>query len=199
MIELPPLPYEPTALEPYVSEETISYHYGKHHAGYVNTTNELIAGSDLADKSLEDIILTAASDTVYTKLFNNAAQVYNHNFYWESLTANPVHKKIPPVLEAKIIGDFGSVDALKAELKNKGLAQFGSGWTWLVLEDGHLKVVNTSNANTPLTTPSQKPLLCIDVWEHAYYLDTQNLRAAYLDGVIQNALNWAFAAENLKA
>ncbi len=198
MIELPPLPYAEAALEPYISEETISFHYGKHHAGYVKTANELIAGTDLVDKSLEDIILTAASDTVYTKLFNNAAQVYNHNFYWNSLTADEADKKIPPELEAKIIADFGPVEALKAELKKQALAQFGSGWTWLVLDGDKLKVVNTSNANTPLTAPTQKPLLCIDVWEHAYYLDRQNLRAAYLDGVIDHALNWAFAAQNLK-
>lgn len=197
-IELPPLPYAESALEPVISTETVSFHYGKHQAGYVQKTNELIKGTDLENTSLEDIILIAASDTVYTTLFNNAAQAWNHEFYWNSLTSDPEKQQIPAFLKKKIEEDFSSVEDLNNQLVEKGVAQFGSGWVWLVSENGHLKVVSTSNANTPLTTPDQKPLLCIDVWEHAYYLDEQNRRADYLKNVVSKRLNWTFAAENLE-
>ena len=196
MIELPQLPYDFKALSPFISEKTLRFHYEKHHAGYVNTTNTLIAGSDLENKSLREIILTAASDTVYTKLFNNAAQSWNHDFYWESLTPEASKHIISGELQAQIDKDFGGITELQDLLIEKGLQQFGSGWLWLVATKGGLKVLTTSNANTPLVKLDQTPLLCVDLWEHAYYLDYQNLRTDYLIGLIQNLLNWEFAYQN---
>ena len=198
MIELPQLPYSFNDLEPIISGKTLCFHYEKHHAGYLNTTNTLIKGTELEGKSLKKIILTAASDTVYTKLFNNASQVWNHNFYWGSLTPD-AKKHVPsPELATKINEDFGGFEELKKCLIEKGLSQFASGWVWLVLDEARLKVITFSNAETPLTKPELKPLLCVDVWEHAYYLDYQNLRKDYLTGVTQNLLNWEFASQNFK-
>ena len=198
MIELPKLPYHFNALEPFISEKTLHFHYEKHHAGYVATTNTLIKGTELEGKSLEEIILTAASDTVYMKLFNNAAQVWNHTFYWNSLTPN--HQKHLPSQELveQINKDFGSMEELQNLLIEKGLNQFASGWVWLVAENGNLKVITTSNADTPLARPNLTPLLCLDVWEHAYYLDYQNLRKDYLTCVVQNLLNWEFVEKTMK-
>ena len=196
MIQLPPLPYDFNALAPYISEKTLRFHYEKHHAGYVNTTNTLIKGTELDDKSLEQIILTAASDTVYTKLFNNAAQTWNHTFYWNSLTPEaPKHMPTPELID-QINRDFGSMAELQNQLIEKGLNQFASGWVWLVAEEGTLRVITTPNGDTPLTKPNLTPLLCVDVWEHAYYLDYQNLRKDYLIGVVQNLLNWEFTDHN---
>lgn len=197
-IILPSLPYAETALEPIISAKTVSFHYGKHQAAYVQKTNELIKGTDLEEKSLEDLILIGASDSVYTALFNNAAQAWNHDFYWKSLTSEAPLQEIPAFLKKKIESDFGSVEELRNKLIEKGISQFGSGWVWLIFEKGHLKVVSTSNAQNPLTTATQVPLLCIDVWEHAYYLDTQNKRADYLKNVVEQRLNWSFAAQNLE-
>lgn len=197
-IELTKLPYAETALEPVISAQTVSFHYGKHQAGYVQKTNELIKGTDLENKSLEELIFIGASDPVYTALFNNAAQAWNHSFYWNSLTSDVAKQEIPVFLKKKIEADFGSVEELRNKLVEKGISQFGSGWVWLIKEDDHLKVVSTANAQNPLTTPTQKPLLCLDVWEHAYYLDEQNRRADYLKNVVQQRLNWAFAAQNLE-
>lgn len=198
MIELPKLPYHFNVLEPFISEKTLHFHYEKHHAGYVATTNALIKGTELEGKSIEQIILTAASDTVYTKLFNNAAQVWNHTFYWNSLTPN--HQKHLPSQELveQINKGFGSMEELQNLLIEKGLNQFASGWVWLVAENGNLKVITTSNADTPLAKPNLTPLLCLDVWEHAYYLDYQNLRKEYLTSVVQNLLNWEFVEKTMK-
>lgn len=195
MIELPNLPYEMNALEPYISERTMSFHYGKHHAAYVQKTNDLIKGTEFADKSLKELILIAASDTVLTPLFNNAAQSFNHDFYWKSLT--PTKQQISLKLEEALIRDFGSVDAFKKAFIEAATGQFASGWAWLVADnEDRLKIITTSNAGTPLTHASLRPLLCLDVWEHAYYLDYQNKRPDYLKSVVDNLLNWDFALEN---
>lgn len=199
MITLPDLPYAMNALEPYISEQTMAYHYGKHHATYVKNTNELIAGTEWKDKPLKDLILIAAGDTIYTALFNNAAQSFNHDFFWKSLTDKEDEKVIPPEMEERLTADFGSVDAFKTQFKKAAVGQFGSGWAWLVSDaTGHLSIMTTGNADTPITRPEVTPLLCIDVWEHAYYLDHQNLRARYVDGVVDHLLNWRFAMNNLK-
>lgn len=198
MITLPPLPYNFNALSPFVSEKTLRFHYEKHHAGYVNTTNALIKGTELEDKSLEQIILTAASDTIYTKLFNNAAQTWNHTFYWNSLTPDTQKHQPSRKVADQINKDFGSMAELQNQLIEKGLNQFASGWVWLVAEKGTLKVMTTSNADTPLIKPNLTAFLCVDVWEHAYYLDYQNLRKNYLTGVVQNLLNWEFVNKNIR-
>ena len=161
--------------------------------------NELIAGTDLENQSLEDIVLASAQNPNLKGLFNQSAQVWNHTFYWNSLCPETQQKPLDLAFEEAIKRDFGSVEALKNELVNKGLAQFGSGWVWLVKENNHLRVISTSNAETPLTNDNQVPLLTIDVWEHAYYLDEQNKRADYLKNVVNHILNWDFAARNFKA
>lgn len=197
-ISLQPLPYAPNALEPFISEKTMSFHYGKHHATYVKNTNDLVRGTDLENASLETIIFESASDTVYTALFNNAAQAFNHTFFWNSLTDQPSKKEIPNRLLEMIQADFGSLEQFKAEFQKKAVAQFGSGWAWLVFEEGHLKIITTGNANTPLVHPTQKPLLCIDVWEHAYYLDYQNARLNFVQAILEHLINWDFALKNLE-
>ena len=195
-IKLPILPYDITSLSPFISSETLAYHYGKHHANYVNNTNNLIQNTPLEHKSLEEIILISASDSIFTSLFNNAAQCYNHEFYWKSLTPSP--QKISKSLEELLIQNFGSLNDFQKNLYHMALNLFGSGWCWLVATSPtDLKIITTGNAQTPLTLPNSKPLLCIDVWEHAYYLDYQNKRADYLNAVIDNLLNWSFAEENL--
>jgi superoxide dismutase, Fe-Mn family len=191
---LPPLPYAENALEPVISARTVGFHYGKHHKGYLDNLNKLIAGTDYSDLSLEEIIRGTADRLERTAIFNNAAQTWNHTFYWKSLTPNGGGEP-PAALKAKIEASFGSVDACKKELAAAAVGQFGSGWVWLVLEDGKLKVVKTSNAGNPLTTAMQ-PLLTIDVWEHAYYLDYQNLRADYTKAVLDKLINWEFALQN---
>ncbi len=196
MITLQQLPFAFDSLQPIISERTLRFHYEKHHAGYVNTTNTLIKGTDLENKTLEQIILTAASDTIYTKLFNSAAQSWNHSFFWNSLTPDPQKHQISPELLAQVNKDFGGLQELENLLIEQGLNQFGCGWVWLVLNNENLQVMTTSNADTPLTKPNLKPLLCVDVWEHAYYLDYQNLRKDYLTSVVKNLLNWEFAGQN---
>lgn len=198
MIEIKPLPYDYEALTPYISKETLMFHHDKHYVGYVNKVNELIKNTDLEHLSIENIILRAAGDTVYTTLFNNAAQVFNHEFYFASLTDKANEKEISPACLKLIEGDFGSLDALKRQLIDKGTTLFGSGYVWLVLKEEHLKIITTKNAELPLTEGFVYPLLAIDVWEHAYYLDKQNLRAEYLNQVVNNCLNWHFVATNLK-
>ena len=195
-IQLPDLPYTLDALTPFISANTLSFHHGKHHATYVNNTNKLIENTPLADKGLKDIILISAADTVLTPVFNNAAQCFNHEFYWQSLS--PEKQKIPEVLEKMILRDFGSVQDFKQVFHQAAVGRFGSGWCWLVLnKEGILQIMTTGNADTPLTKPDVKPLLCIDVWEHAYYLDYQNRRPDYLRAIIDNLMNWRFATENL--
>ena len=196
MINLKPLEYNFNDLEPFISERTLRFHYEKHYVSYLNTTNQLIKGSDLEDKSLEDVVLTASSDTVYTKLFNNSAQTWNHNFYWMSL--HPSKKQISSELMGQIKKNFENVENLENILVENGLRQFGSGWVWLVKEEDSVKVITTSNAETPLTKLEFKPLLCVDVWEHAYYLDYQNLRKDYMVAVVKNLLNWEFASQNFE-
>jgi Fe-Mn family superoxide dismutase len=191
---LPPLPYAENALEPVITANTIGFHYGKHHKGYVDNLNKLITGTEYADLSLEKIITGTAGRPEKTAIFNNAAQTWNHTFYWNSL--RPKGGGEPPAaLKQRIEASFGSVDACKKELAGAAVSQFGSGWVWLVLEDGKLKVVKTANADVPLTT-GKKPLLTVDVWEHAYYLDYQNRRADYVSAVLDKLINWEFALQN---
>jgi Fe-Mn family superoxide dismutase len=194
-ITLPDLPYKKDELAPYISANTLEFHYGKHHKTYVDNLNKLIAGTDLADKPLEEIIKIAAKDAAKAGIFNNAAQVWNHSFYWQGLKKKGGGEPSGPIA-AKINSTWGSYDKFAEELKNAGITQFGSGWAWLVLEGNQLKITKTANADTPLAH-GQKALLTIDVWEHAYYLDYQNKRADYLAAVIQNLINWDFVNANL--
>jgi len=191
---LPPLPYAENALEPVISAKTISFHYGKHHKTYMDNLNKLIAGTDYSELSLEEIIEGTAGRPERIAIFNNAAQTWNHSFYWKSLSANGGGEP-PASLKQKIEASFGSVDACKKELASAAVAQFGSGWVWLVLDGAQLKVVKTANADVPLTM-GFKPLLNIDVWEHAYYLDYQNRRADYANAVLDKLINWEFALQN---
>ena len=193
---LPPLPYPSNALEPVISEETLSFHYGKHHKTYVDTLNELIEGTEFASLGLEDLIIRTAGNEQHAAIYHNAAQAWNHTFYWHSLTPNAADK-LPAALEAKVKNSFGDFAALKRELGKAAIEQFGSGWAWLVLDGTELRVMKTSNGDDPL--PKRlTPLLTVDVWEHAYYLDYQNRRADYVHAVLNKLMNWEFAAENLR-
>ena len=195
MFTLPPLPYADSALEPVISANTISFHYGKHHKTYVDNLNNLVKGTEFEGAALEKIIADTAGKADRAALFNNAAQIWNHTFYWHSMRANGGGKptgKVAQMIEAS----FGGYDNFRKEMAATTVSQFGSGWGWLVVDGGALKVVKTGNAEVPFTK-GQKPLLTIDVWEHAYYLDHQNKRAAYVDAVIDRLLNWDFAAANL--
>ena len=191
--QLIPLPYDDNALDPAISAETLSYHYGKHHQAYIDKMNAAIDGTDHADQPMEAIIAAARGSN--QGLFNNAAQSWNHAFYWHSMTG----KSTAPSgdLAAKINEAFGSLDALKDALKSRGAGHFASGWVWLAEKDGKLSIEETHDGDT-LADSEFNPLLTIDVWEHAYYLDHQNKRPAYLDAVVDGKLNWAFAAENLE-
>ena len=191
---LAPLPYAENALEPVITAKTMSFHYGKHHKAYVDNLNKLIAGTEYASLSLEKLITSTAGKPERTAIFNNAAQNWNHTFYWNSMKPNGGGEP-PAALLQKIVASFGSLDACKKELASTAVSQFGSGWAWLVLEGGKLKVVKTANAEDPLTT-GMKPLLTIDVWEHAYYLDYQNRRADYVNAVLDKLINWEFALQN---
>jgi superoxide dismutase, Fe-Mn family len=192
---LPPLPYADNALSPVISGHTIGFHYSRHHKGYVDNLNKLIAGTEFADLPLTAIITATAGKADKAAIFNNAAQDWNHTFYWRGLQPNGGGQP-PAALLRKIEASFGNLDACKKELAAAATTQFGSGWAWLVLAGDQLKVVKTGNADVPLTT-GMKPLLTIDVWEHAYYLDYQNRRAEYIDAVLDKLINWEFAAENL--
>jgi Fe-Mn family superoxide dismutase len=191
---LPPLPYAENALEPVITANTLGFHYGKHHKTYLDNLNKLVAGTEYASLSLEKIITSTAGQADRMAIFNNAAQVWNHTFYWKSLRPNGGGEP-PSALKLRIEATFGSVDACKKELASTAVSQFGSGWAWLVLEGGTLKVVKTANANIPMTM-GLKPLLAIDVWEHAYYLDYQNRRADYVNAVLDKLINWEFALQN---
>ncbi|PKN05411.1 MAG: superoxide dismutase [Fe] [Deltaproteobacteria bacterium HGW-Deltaproteobacteria-9] len=194
-VTLPELPYAKDALAPYISANTLEFHYGKHHKTYVDNINKLIAGTDLEGKTLEEIIANSAKDPSKAGIFNNAAQVWNHSFYWKCLV--PQGGGSPKgAIAARIDAAFGSYDKFAEELKNAGVTQFGSGWAWLVQDGNDLKITKTPNADTPLAH-GQKALLTIDVWEHAYYLDYQNRRPDYLTAVIQNLINWDFVNSNL--
>ncbi|ROQ19513.1 Fe-Mn family superoxide dismutase [Marinimicrobium koreense] len=188
--ELPQLPYAKDALEPHISQETLEYHYGKHHQTYVDKLNAAVEGKPEADKSLEDVIKSAKGP-----LFNNAAQVWNHTFYWHCLSPNGGGEANGAVGEA-INKAFGSFDKFKEEFSTNAANNFGSGWTWLVKKsDGSVAIVNTSNAETPLTDESVTVLLTVDVWEHAYYIDYRNARPKYLEA-FWNLVNWEFVNEN---
>jgi Fe-Mn family superoxide dismutase len=195
IITLPALPYEQNALEPVISANTLSFHYGKHHKAYVDTLNKLILGTEFADMPLEQIVRAAAGHADEAAIFNNAAQAWNHAFYWRGLKSKGGGEP-PAVLKRLMESSFGSVDACKKELTNAAVEEFGSGWAWLTQDGEKLKIVKTGNANTPMTQGS-KPLLAIDVWEHAYYLDYQNRRVDYVKAVLDKLVNWEFVAENL--
>lgn len=195
--ELKPLPYDPAALEPYISATTMNLHHGKHLATYISNLNKLIEGTPLASKSLKEIILDAAGNPDKTAIFNNAGQAFNHELFWPCLSSQGGGAPTGE-LAARIDSAFGSVDKFKEEFKAAALGQFGSGWAWLALDKGELKITKTSNADLPLAH-GQTALFGLDVWEHAYYVDYQNRRADYVQAVLDRLINWDFVAENLKA
>ena len=188
---LPDLPYEKSALEPHISAETLEFHHGKHHNAYVTNLNKLIAGTPHEPRPLEDIITSSEGG-----IFNNAAQVWNHTFYWNSLSPGGGGEPTGPLGDA-IKRDFGSLAKFNEAFADAAATQFGSGWAWLVLDGGKLHVAKTANADLPMKH-GQTALLTIDVWEHAYYVDYRNARPKYIDAVISNLLNWDFAARNLE-
>ncbi|MDE3060314.1 MAG: superoxide dismutase [Pseudomonadota bacterium] len=194
-ITLPDLPYPQEALEPHISAKTLSFHHGKHHKAYVDKTNELVKGTPLEKASLEEIIREASKDSGKAVLFNNAAQVWNHTFYWNCM--KPAGGGMPRGEIAKRIdADFGGYDKFVEQFKQAGATQFGSGWAWLVLDGGKLKVTKTPNADLPMAH-GQKALLTMDVWEHAYYLDYQNRRPDYISTFLDKLVNWEFVERNL--
>jgi superoxide dismutase, Fe-Mn family len=194
-VALPPLPYDQGALAPVISANTLSFHYGKHHKTYVDTLNKMIVGTEFADMPLEEIVRATARQSEHVAIFNNAAQAWNHTFYWKSL--RPKGGGEPPAQLKSLMQDsFGGVEQCKKELSKAAVGQFGSGWAWLVQDGGKLKIIKTPDAKTPMTEGA-KCLLTIDVWEHAYYLDYQNRRVDYVNALIDRLANWEFAAENL--
>lgn len=195
--ELPALPYDYNALEPFMSAKTFEFHHDKHHAGYVTNLNNLVKDTELADKSLEDVIRATFKDPAKVGVFNNAAQVWNHTFYWNGMKANGGGAPTGAIAD-KINASFGSFDKFKEEFKNAGVTQFGSGWAWLILEGDTLKVTKTPNAENPIAH-NQKPLLTMDVWEHAYYLDYQNRRPDFAQAFIDHMINWDFVNQQLAA
>jgi len=194
---LPALPYAYTALEPYISKSTLEFHHDKHHAAYVKNFNDLVAGTDLADKSIEEVIKAVAGDATKAGIFNNAAQAWNHTFYWNSIKPHGGGQPTGALAD-KIKADFGSFENFVEEFKKAGATQFGSGWAWLVLDKGTLKITKTSNAENPITA-GQVPLLTMDVWEHAYYLDYQNRRPDYIGDFVSKLVNWDFVESNYAA
>ncbi len=194
-VTLPALPYAENALEPVISARTLSFHHGKHHRTYVETANKLIHGTEFADMPLEQIVKATAGKGEHTEIFHNAAQAWNHTFYWQCLKPRGGGEP-PAALKQKMEASFGSVDACKKELAAAAVAQFGSGWAWLIVEGEKLKVLKTADADTPIARNS-RPLLTIDVWEHAYYLDYQNKRADHVNALIDKLANWEFAANNM--
>jgi Fe-Mn family superoxide dismutase len=193
--ELPPLPYPKTALEPHISANTFDFHHGRHHQAYVTNLNNLIKGSPAESQSLEESIKSSYGDTTKAGLFNNAAQVWNHTFFWSSM--KPHGGGTPSgSLAAAITRDCGGIDRFKDAFKAAAVGQFGSGWAWLVADRGQLRIVATANANTPLTA-GETPILTCDVWEHAYYLDYQNRRPDFVQAFLDHLVNWDFAAQNL--
>jgi superoxide dismutase, Fe-Mn family len=190
---LPDLPYAQNALEPHITAHTLSFHHGKHHKAYVDKANELVAGTPLANATLEQAIMESAKEK--GPLFNNVAQIWNHTFYWNSMKPNG--GGAPKGEIGKLIDrDFGGYDKFKEAFKQAGITQFGSGWAWLVLDGGKLKVTKTGNAELPMTS-GQKALITMDVWEHAYYLDFQNRRPDYITTFLDKLVNWEFAEKNL--
>jgi superoxide dismutase, Fe-Mn family len=196
-IELPPLPYAQNALMPTISENTVSFHYGKHHQAYVNNVLKMISGTEFATMPLVDIIKRTSGKAEQASLFNNAAQVFNHTFYWNSMKPGGGGEPKGRIGD-RILASFGSYQKFADEFSAAAATQFGSGWAWLVLDGGQLKVMKTANADTPVAKDI-KPLLTIDVWEHAYYLDYQNRRPDYIKAFVDKLLNWDFAEKNLDA
>ena len=192
---VPTLPWSDDALDPYISAKTISFHYGKHHAAYVTKLNAAVEGTSLAEKSLEEIIRETAGDSSKKGIFNNAAQTWNHTFFWNSMKPGGGGEPTGD-LKAKIDASFGSYAKFEEEFSNAALTLFGSGWTWLVDNGGKLEIVQTFNADTPITG-SAKPLMTLDVWEHAYYIDHQNRRPDFIAAFLDHLVNWDFAAKNL--
>ena len=193
--ELPALPYDAAALEPHYSANTLNFHHGKHQKSYVKKLNGLIEGTPLERKALEEIIKATASDPSQTKVFNNAAQVWNHTFFWNSMSPQGGGSPNGEIAEM-LKRDLGGLEEFKDSFTKAGAARFGSGWVWLVVDAGKLKIVTTGNAETPMTT-GQIPLITADVWEHAYYLDYQNRRPDYLQAFVDHLINWDFAARNI--
>lgn len=194
-ITLPALPFANAALEPFISARTFEFHYGKHHRAYVDNTNKLIEGTNLAGQELEAIIKAAAADPAKKGLFNNAAQVWNHSFFWQCLKPGGGGKPTGRIA-ARIDNELGGYEKFAADFKNAGATQFGSGWAWLVLKDDKLAIAQSANAETPLTQ-GHNPLLVADVWEHAYYLDYQNRRPDFLQAFLDHLVNWDFVNANL--
>jgi len=196
-ISLPALPYAADALEPYISRRTVEFHHGKHQRGYVDTCNRLLANGPLAGAPLEKVVVTSANDPARSPLFNAAAQAWNHDFYWKSM--RPAGGGLPSgALAEALRGSFGKLDGFRTAFEQAAMGVFGSGWTWLVRNGDRIEVVNTANAATPITGGA-RPLLVIDVWEHAYYLDYQNRRAEYVAAWLDHLVDWNFAAANLDA
>ncbi|MEH2182262.1 superoxide dismutase [Nostoc sp.] len=193
---LQPLPYAYDALEPYMSEKTLGFHHDKHHATYVATLNTLVKETEFANKSLEEIVLATYNEASKTSIFNNAAQVWNHTFFWNCMKPNGGGQP-SGILAEKLNHSFGSFDRFATEFKSAGATQFGSGYVWLVLDQDQLKVVITGNATNPLVN-QQIPLLTCDVWEHAYYLDYQNRRSDFLQSFLQHLVNWEFVIQQLQ-
>ena len=189
MSTLPASPYEMNALEPHISQNTVEFHYLKHHKTYVDNLNKLISGTEFESMPLEEIIRETAGKSQYTPIFNNAAQAWNHAFFWKSMTKNGGGEPSEQLLK-DIVADFGSFDNFKTEFKNAAVSQFGSGWAWLVRNhEGKLSVLKTANADNPLVY-GLHPLITVDVWEHAYYLDYQNRRADFVDAFLNHLVNW---------
>jgi len=194
-IELPPLPYDKSALEPHVSARTLEFHHGKHHAAYVTNYNTMVKGTEYEDRPLEEVIKAVHGDASKAGIFNNGAQVWNHTFFWNCMSPNGGGAPSGD-LAARIDSDLGGFDKFKEDFKQAAVTQFGSGWAWLVLDGGKLKITKTPNAETPLAT-GQTPLLTCDVWEHAYYLDYQNRRPDFVQTFLDKLVNWEFVAKNL--
>jgi len=192
---LPPLPYVESALDPVISARTVGIHYGKHHKTYVDNLNKLVTDTELAGFPLQEIISKTVGQANKAGIFNNAAQIWNHTFYWNSLSQEGGGEP-PLILKQKIESSFGDLDSCKKELAAAAMTQFGSGWAWLVMNGDKLEVAKTANAESPLSK-GLKPLLVIDVWEHAYYLDYENRRIEYVNAVIEKLINWGFAEDNL--
>lgn len=186
--ELLALPYSMDALDPYVSKKTMEFHYGKHHRAYVDNLNKLVDGTEFETMTLEEVVKNSSGKPQYAAIFNNAAQAWNHGFFWQSMKPNGGGQPSGELYQ-RISEDFGSYDNFKQEFKNAAVTQFGSGWAWLVDDNGTLKVIKTSNADTPIAH-GLKPIITIDVWEHAYYLDYQNMRAGFVDVFLNNLVNW---------
>ncbi|MDD3285808.1 MAG: superoxide dismutase [Patescibacteria group bacterium] len=193
MFTLKSLPYAENALAPHISEQTMRLHHGKHHQAYVDNLNKLVEGTPLADMSLLDVIKASAGQAEKAGIFNNAAQVYNHDFFWDCLRPADQPMAVPTALLEKINQDFGSLEQMMSEFKTVALSQFGSGWAWLVLNGKSLQIIKTANADTAFLH-DVKPLFALDVWEHSYYLDYQNRRGDFIDAVLNNLVNWNFVA-----